>query len=226
MNIKTFEFKFDQASSESDDYYYIEGLASTSQKDWAGDVVDQSALAGSVAKYGMPKFCLQHASRSGMPLGVIEKMEVTEHGTMLKAKMPKKVKQSQEAYELAKMGAFGGFSIGFIPTKESTEKDGTNVIKEMILKEVSLVTMPCNEGCKVTSVKQFLDSSETLKDIEGVLKENGFSNTEAKQLISKVAELKHRDDAAKQREAEEQVKQDITRELTEYLKALKTVTGK
>jgi len=57
----------------------------------------------------------------------------------------------------------------------------------------------------------------SLKDIESVLKESGFSNTEAKTLISKVKEFSRDEKEQSLRDAE----QDLVTNLQNFLKQIK-----
>ena len=104
---------------------------------------------------------------------------------------------------------------------ESKMIDGNRcrVIKKAKFMEGSPVTFPMNDKARLTAIKSMLkdvhldeeDKTEikeilnpekedknfseatSLKDIESILKESGFSNTEAKTLISKVKEFSKKD---------------------------------
>ena len=67
-----------------------------------------------------------------------------------------KTQAGAEAYELLKMGALDGLSIGFrvIPEQVSYDKrSNKRIIKEVDLMEISLVTFPMNPKATVHSVK-------------------------------------------------------------------------
>ena len=62
----------------------------------------------------------------------------------------------REAYELMKMGAIDGLSIGFRVDSKGQSYDSRNrrrLLKEVELMEVSLVTFPMNPRAKIRSVK-------------------------------------------------------------------------
>jgi hypothetical protein len=88
------------------------------------------------------------------------------------------------------------------------------LLKEIDLFEVSLVTKAMNSQALVTGFKSF----ETLRDIEQTLKDNGFSNTEAKTLISKIKEFSSQRDASEdnQRDADA-TKQKIITDLNNFI---------
>ena len=97
-----------------------------------------------------------------------------------------------EAYELLKMGALNGLSIGFV-TREATRNGaaGTRNINRADLMEVSLVTFPANELARVETVKQKEPALKCQTDIEDprsferFLRENGFSRSRAKTITAK-----------------------------------------
>jgi hypothetical protein len=97
-------------------------------------------------------------------------------------------------------------------------KDGIRLLKEIDLFEVSLVTKAMNSRALVTGFKSF----ETLRDIEQTLKDSGFSNNEAKTLISKIKEFSSKRDASQdnQRDADA-TKQKIITDLNNFIKNLK-----
>ena len=91
-----------------------------------------------------------------MPIGVFDEIKEDEHGLVVKGRLALKTQAGKEAYELLKMGALDGLSIGFRvnPKEVSYDKRGNKrIIKEVDLMEVSLVTFPMNPQATVRSVK-------------------------------------------------------------------------
>ena len=75
------------------------------------------------------------------------KIKEDDHGLVVKGRLALKTQAGAEAYELLKMGALDGLSIGFRvnPKEVSYDKRGNKrIIKEVDLMEVSLVTFPMN----------------------------------------------------------------------------------
>jgi hypothetical protein len=67
-----------------------------------------------------------------------------------------------------------------------------------------------------------IKSFESITEIEKSLKERGFSNTEAKTLISKIKEFSNQRDAEeKQALRDAAAKQDLAKSLESFLKQLK-----
>ena len=100
------------------------------------------------------KLLYQH--KSDMPIGVFDEIKEDNHGLVVKGRLALKTQAGAEAYELLKMGALDGLSIGFKvnPKEVSYDKRGNKrIIKEVDLMEVSLVTFPMNPQATVRSVK-------------------------------------------------------------------------
>jgi len=190
----------------------IEGYGSVfNVTDLGGDVVEAGAFRESLAKR-MPKMLWQHDM--GEPIGVWDDAVEDAKGLLLKGRLATTTTRGRDAYELAKMGALTGLSIGYRVT--DYEMDGNNRrIKACDLYETSMVTMPINELARLTSVK----GEPSIGDVERALRGIGFSRTEAKAMAS--GAWKRRDDVL--REAGVTVPEDDQREVDE-LKALLTET--
>jgi len=117
------------------------------------------------------------------------------------------------------------------------------MIKKSTLMEGSVVTFPMNDKARLTAIKSMLKDTQldeedraeikellnpekddknfkevnSLKDIESVLKESGFSNTEAKTLISKVKEFSRDEKEQSLRDAE----QNLVTNLQNFLQQIK-----
>jgi hypothetical protein len=91
-----------------------------------------------------------------MPIGVFDEIKEDEHGLKVKGRLALKTQAGAEAYELLKMGALDGLSIGFKANPDQVSYDrraNKRIIKEVDLMEVSLVTFPMNPQATVRSVK-------------------------------------------------------------------------
>ena len=93
-----------------------------------------------------------HAQKENNPGEIKE----DNNGLYVKGRLALKTQAGQEAYELMKMGALDGLSIGFRVNPDEVSYDKRSrkrIIKEVELMEVSLVTFPMNPKAKVRSVK-------------------------------------------------------------------------
>lgn len=156
-----------------------------------GDVVAKGAFADSL-KERLPALLWQHNAKE--PIGRFDVVREDERGLFVKGRLAQSGRGA-EAYELLKMGALNGLSIGFV-TKEAIRgsAEGTRTIKRAELMEVSLVTFPANELARVQTVKQrmaCMDRDYDAGDIndprtfERFLREQGFSRNRAKAITAK-----------------------------------------
>jgi len=146
-----------QDEDEDKNYGTFEGYGSVfGNKDLGNDVIEAGAFAKSLKKRKPQNVKLLYQHKSDMPIGVFDEIKEDEHGLVVKGRLALKTQAGAEAYELLKMGALDGLSIGFRvnPKEVSYDKRGNKrIIKEVDLMEVSLVTFPMNPQATVRSVK-------------------------------------------------------------------------
>ena len=152
-----------------------------------GDVVERGAFTESL-KARTPALLWQHNAKE--PIGRFDVVREDERGLYVKGRLSMSGRGA-EAYELLKLGALNGLSIGFV-TKEAMRNraTGTRTIKRAELMEVSLVTFPANELARVQTVKgnsmtHLADEIETPRAFERMLREAGFSRSRAKAITAK-----------------------------------------
>lgn len=147
----------DDDEEENKDYGSFEGYGSVfGNKDLGNDVIEKGAFARSLKKKKPHMIKLLYQHKSDMPVGVFDELKEDEHGLYIKGRLALKTQAGAEAYELLKMGALDGLSIGFRVNPEQVSYDKRNrrrYIKEVDLMEVSLVTFPMNPKATVRSVK-------------------------------------------------------------------------
>jgi hypothetical protein len=142
---------------EDKNYGTFEGYGSVfGNKDLGNDVIERGAFLKSLKRRKPQNVKLLYQHKSDMPIGVFDEIKEDEHGLVVKGRLALKTQAGAEAYELLKMGALDGLSIGFRvnPKEVSYDKRGNKrIIKEVDLMEVSLVTFPMNPQATVRSVK-------------------------------------------------------------------------
>lgn len=142
---------------EDKDYGTFEGYGSVfGNKDLGNDVIERGAFLKSLKRRKPQNVKLLYQHKSDMPIGVFDEIKEDDHGLVVKGRLALKTQAGAEAYELLKMGALDGLSIGFRvnPKEVSYDKRGNRrIIKEVDLMEVSLVTFPMNPQATVRSVK-------------------------------------------------------------------------
>ncbi|PZN06638.1 MAG: HK97 family phage prohead protease, partial [Bacillota bacterium] len=119
--------------------------------DLVGDVVERGAFKQTIHHTkGRVPILWQHDARQ--PIGVTEEMREDDKGLWIRARLALATQKGREAYELLKMGAIRGLSIGYDVIKQKTE-GGVRRLKELRLWEISVVTFPANPAAAVAAVK-------------------------------------------------------------------------
>jgi len=135
----------------------FEGYGSVfNNTDLGNDVIKSGAFTKSLAERGKKGVKLLYQHKSDMPIGVFDEIVEDSHGLYVKGRLALKTQAGQEAYELLKMGALDGLSIGFrVNPKEVSydKRKNQRIIKEVDLMEISLVTFPMNPKATVRQIK-------------------------------------------------------------------------
>lgn len=175
------------------DFLVFEGMASVfGVLDSHNDIVVKGAFEESLSER-MPKILWQHDMRE--PIGMPVEIRETEQGLYLKARLPRDDSLVKgRVMPQMKVGSINEMSIGFYTKKSEydTEKD-IRMLKQVDLREISLVTFASNEQSLVSDFKSQRDKL-TVKDfenkdartIERTLRESGFSKKLASYISSKL----------------------------------------
>jgi HK97 family phage prohead protease len=170
-----------KAVKDQDDEGGFEGYASVfGNADLGNDVVVEGAFAKSIARRGAKgvKMLYQHDAKQ--PIGVYDEITEDERGLRVKGRLALGTQRGREVYELMKMGAIDGLSIGYrVDAKgyDYDDKGKRRYLKSVDLMEISAVTFPMNPKARVQAVK----SDRTIREWESFLRdEGGLSRNEAK----------------------------------------------
>ena len=178
----------------------FKGYASTfGNVDNGNDIVAKGAFTKSLAERPANKVKLLSQHKTDEPIGIFTEMFEDSKGLFVKGRLALGTQKGRETYELMKMGAIDGMSIGFRanPEKQTyNESKRTRTLNEVQLLEISLVTFPMNERAIVQSVK----GDKSIREWETILRDSGgLSRSEAKVGAKALMEaLYHRDDDQKQ----------------------------
>ena len=187
-----------ESEMKSADEGVFSGYASVfGNEDQGNDVVQKGAFTKSLEDRPAPKVKMLFQHKTDEPIGVFETIYEDQKGLYVKGKLALKTQKGKETYELLKIGALDGMSIGFRadPQKQgyNENKRGVRTLKEVDLMEISLVTFPMNEEAMVQSVK---GNSKTIRDWEKILRDaGGLSRTEAKMGAKALSETLNQRDA-------------------------------
>mgnify|MGYP003147388639 CR=1 FL=1 len=156
-------------------------------KDLGNDVIMSGAFSKSIARKGPRGIKMLYQHKTDEPIGVFEEIIEDNKGLKVKGRLAMGTQRGREVYELMKMGAIDGLSIGYrVATKGSRYEDNgkKRIIEEVELMEISAVTFPMNPRAKIQAVK---GAEKTVREWEECLRDAGsLSRSEAKVAASAV----------------------------------------
>lgn len=170
----------------------VEGYGSVfGVRDNYDDVIAKGAFINSLKEHKaagtMPAMLWQHDAEK--PIGVWTEMVEDEKGLRIKGQLAMETVKGKEAHALLKMGAINGLSIGFMSKEWAYDRESeVRTLTAIDLWEVSLVTFPANGKARVTNVKS-ADELQAPKDAEKVLRDAGFSRSDATAFVSRVMRM-------------------------------------
>lgn len=156
------------------------------------DVIAKGAFKESLAAHKaagtMPAMLWQHDA--SQPIGIWTEMVEDSKGLRIKGMLALETTKGKEVHALLKLGALNGLSIGFMSKQWGYDRDtDVRTLTEVDLWEVSLVTFPANQKARVTNVKAAPDEVKVPKDAERILREAGFSKSDATAFVSRVMRM-------------------------------------
>jgi uncharacterized protein len=156
-------------------------------KDLGNDVVMQGAFAKSLISKGAMGVKMLYQHNANDPIGVYDSIEEDKKGLKVKGRLAMGTQRGREVYELMKMGALSGLSIGYrVDSKGyAYEENGKKrILKEVDLMEISAVTFPMNTRATIQSVKA---TDRTVREWEELLRDvGGLSRSQSKMTAQAV----------------------------------------
>lgn len=156
-----------QITKDASGKMIIKGFANTSDKDRIGDVVLPSAFDKSLSEYmDNPVILFQH--NWDKLIGKCVKADIIKEGETQGLYITCELSNAKDVEEVKTKigeGSLKTFSIGYNEVDaEYDEESGVNVVKELELLEISVVTIPCNQHAKFTATveqeKEVKDAAE------------------------------------------------------------------
>ncbi len=208
-----------KAYQDEDEKGVFEGYGSIfGNVDLGNDVIQSGAFTKSINRTGAKGVKLLYQHKTDMPIGVFESIEEDQKGLKVKGRLAMGTQAGRETYELMKMGALDGLSIGFKTSAKGASYDPKTkrrMIKEVELMEISVVTFPMNPRAKIRKVK---GQDVSIREWENGLRDAfSLSRSEAKIAAKAVQDAFSLRDA----EPEEHIEVDVIKQLTQKLKSLK-----
>lgn len=179
----------------------VSGYASTfgGEADSYGDVIDKGAYAATIADWALRTYAMPMLiNHDGLPVGKWPALGMKEDGRGLYVEGELTPGHPGAAAVEASLrhGAISGLSIGFRTKAVEMREDGIRVLKQIDLREISIVGSPANETARVTGVKSDL----TIREFEDFLCETlrwprGMAKAVAAEGFKAGANLRMRRDA-------------------------------
>ncbi|MEM9754995.1 MAG: HK97 family phage prohead protease [Pseudomonadota bacterium] len=120
----------------------IEGYASLfDTRDRGGDIVCRGAYARSLSG-GAARVKMLWQHDPAQPIGVWDEIAEDQRGLKVRGRLLDSVEKGREARALIKAGAIDGLSIGYRTVRATKDEQGSRLLSEVELWEVSLVTFP------------------------------------------------------------------------------------
>ena len=156
-------------------------------KDLGNDVVVQGAFQKSIRAKGARKIKMRFQHDTKEPIGVYTKVREDAQGLYVEGKLAMQTQKGREVYELMKMGAIDGLSVGYRVDAKGYSYDAggkKRYLKQVDIMEISAVNFPMNPKPRVNAVKA---EERTVRDWEAFLRdEGGLSRSESKVAASAV----------------------------------------
>lgn len=172
----------------------IEGYGSVfgGSPDSYGDVVLPGAFSETLAEHRsagtMPLMLWGHQA-SELPIGDWTEMAEDKKGLWVKGQLDLEDPVGQRVHRALQRKSVRGLSIGYATKERETDskRPGVSLLKAVDLWEVSPVNFPAQRRAKITRVKSAIEEGRlpTLAEFEELLREAGFSKTQATAIAGK-----------------------------------------
>lgn len=182
LNAESIELKFDAETG------VFEGYASVfNGVDSYGDTIMPGAYKKTLKK--RDRTVKMRWNHFGPVIGKWTEMREDERGLYVKGELTPNHSVAGDVLASLKHGAIDGLSIGFYPAKYKEDEEGKRTLQEIELVEISVVEEPADLAARVTAVKADIEQIETMKELEQILRDAGFTKSSAAALISRVKSL-------------------------------------
>ena len=203
------------------------------EPDSYGDIVEKGAFTKTIAKRaesGHPfPLCFNHDFSA--VIGSVKTIEDTEKGPYIEAEFLD-TQLAQDVRKMLQSGAIYQFSFAYDvlnsrkPTEDENAKGITNVLTELDVFEISVVTVPANQNAVATEVKagrrnrkaDELIIRECIKSLESLL-DDGADDTENEEVKSEEIEPEVNE------ASEEPMESENSKKAAELLEKIKTIKG-
>jgi HK97 family phage prohead protease len=187
-SIDSLELKFDGEGR-------FEGYASIfNGVDSYGDTIVPGAYKKTIKRKTGDRPIRMRWNHYGPVIGKWVEMSEDEKGLYVRGELTPGHSVAKDVYASMKHGAVSGMSIGYFPKSSRELPEGGRELREIELVEISVVEDPADLGARITGMKSAINELESLKDIEGWLRDAvGLSREDATALVGRVKSVSRRD---------------------------------
>lgn len=185
LPLESLDLKMDETGMKFAGYASVFGGV-----DSYGDTIDPKAYSKTIKRKATDRPIRMRWNHFGPVIGKWTEMRIDEKGLYVAGELTPGHSVASDVFASLKHGAIDGMSIGYRPVKIEMQADGTRLLKEIELVEISVVEEPADAGAKIDDVKSLLDAATSIKEIETLLREaGGFSRADATGLVARIKAL-------------------------------------
>jgi len=167
-----------------------------------GDTIDPKAYEKTLTDRTRP--IRMRWNHYGPVIGKWLRMTTDSVGLFVEGELTPGHSTAIDTYASLKHGAIDGLSIGYITKSAIENPDGTRLLKEIELIEISIVEEPADINATVSNIKSAIEKANSIREIEATLRDSaGLSRLEACAVVSRIKSVIQSDFDNDKKEAQE-----------------------
>ena len=167
-----------------------------------GDTIDPKAYEKTLTDRTRP--IRMRWNHYGPVIGKWLRMTTDSVGLFVEGELTPGHSTAIDTYASLKHGAIDGLSIGYIAKNAIENPDGTRLLKEIELIEISIVEEPADINATVSNIKSAIEKANSIREIEATLRDSaGLSRLEACAVVSRIKSVIQSDFDNGKKEAQE-----------------------
>jgi len=172
------------------------------QVDSYGDTIDPNAYDLTLKDRVRP--VRMRWNHYGPVIGKWLRMTTDKTGLFVEGELTPGHSKAIDTYASLKHGAVDGLSIGYIAKSAVENTNGTRLLKDIELVEISIVEEPADINATVSSIKSAIEQAKSIREIEATLRDSaGLSRLEACAVVSRIKSVIQSDFDNGKKEAQE-----------------------
>lgn len=172
------------------------------QVDSYGDTIDPNAYDLTLKDRVRP--VRMRWNHYGPVIGKWLRMTTDKTGLFVEGELTPGHSKAIDTYASLKHGAVDGLSIGYIARSAEDRPNGTRLLKDIELVEISIVEEPADINATVSSIKSAIEQAKSIREIEATLRDSaGLSRLEACAVVSRIKSVIQSDFESDKKEAQE-----------------------